>query len=232
MQAMARKMSLRFIGILSVALLFAFCMMYFMDHAVDPEVFRIELVIFPVVAVAMVIWHRMRLKKALAPMASLTIVITDTMIIREMDGMEMQGIYHRDIRSISKIKQGHFVVRGKSATEVLYIPNYLERLPELEAALQALHPIDAGAAVKTMQAGALGIAALLFVSMMGTVVLSDPWLAVPSAIVFVAVGIWGINWIRNNKNIPEKTRKRAWWMLLLIVVLLLNMVTRIWFLKS
>lgn len=192
----------------------------------DPFGYWLNIILFPLLIGVFLFYSRKRIIKTLPQLESFTLIITDKMIIREQEGMDMLGILFTDIRKVRKFSSGVIVIYGKQSTDNIYIPTYLDNRPALEEELSALSPIGDGGRLLVNQAGWLLLALLIGGAFVGLLLATNKWLVLGCMIFFDIFMMYALNYSYKSKNIPERSRKLMWVILIPVLAATINGITR------
>ena len=148
---------------------------------------------------------------------SYVLIIDKNLIAREMINVKPVSIYFNEISSIAKNKKGSFIVRGKSAQEIIIITSQIENYSEVENILRSIKPFDNKPALTFLQrysqlAGLLSLVlfVLLYIS-------NNKIIVALSGIILSTFLGWSFYKILTNKNVSGKAKRNAWWILLVII---------------
>lgn len=226
-KAYRNKIQIRTIVFVGAGLLLFFFISLYLPAFQNASGSYTHLIALPVVAIVYLIMFNRQLKKSMAMLESFTLVITDNMVIREMDGHAMLGIYLKDIQSISKTRKG-YSIHGGSISETIYVPAFIGDDAGVRAALSAIRPIDGGESIRSQQVYHWSVVLLVLAAMGASFLFSNTWVVTGCVIFYTSVTIYGIYKARQNKNLPENTRKVLWWGLLPLLSIAVNALMQCW----
>jgi hypothetical protein len=149
--------------------------------------------------------------------------ISDNLIGREQANTPAISIYFKDVEEIVKRKNGTFMVRGATATDLIFIPKYIENYEQLETALGQIKPI----AAKSKKTPPYLIQFILSLAMVGLMVcintVNNKVIVAIAGLSLTALVIYNFIQTRKSKNVDYRT-KRFRWMSFIVLLLFLYIV--------
>ena len=70
------------------------------------------------------------------------LIIDKNLIAREISNARPISIYFNDVTEIAKEKNGSFIIKGKSAYDIIIVPAQIENYGEVELLLKQIKPFD------------------------------------------------------------------------------------------
>lgn len=178
-----------------------------------------------VVAVGSGLFRSIHRQKAL--LCSFNLTITNNMISREQLNTPTVSIYQSELREIVKNKNAGFTVKGKEATDVIYIPRQVERYAELEAELALLRPVTTKSTEPLLQKYR-SLFSLFSIGLLLCVYVATNKMAVGiSGTLIAGLLVWSFVETRRSKNIDAKTKRSLWWVLVVLASVLFTVYIKI-----
>ena len=174
---------------------------------------------FPIVVAIFFGWRLYReVSKQKKIYETYTLTIDDFSITREQHNTPPFTIYIDNVTDIIKNKHAAFIIKGKSAAEIIVVPSQMDNYDELEGLLNTIKPIT----TDTKSLRSLKVRALLAITgivLMIVVNVVDNKIVI-AIVAPVAVGLltWNFIAVQKNKNI-DHTAKRFSWIMLLVIAL-------------
>jgi peptidoglycan/LPS O-acetylase OafA/YrhL len=196
---------------------------YSLDKPTDMIFYLIPIFIFLLVYGALlfrVIKKNERLFK------SYVLTIENILIRREQLNTQDVDIYFNEIVEISKSKNGWLTVKGKYAGDVIFIPAQIENFGEVERILTEIKPITSNPVKSTYEKYAVFIFLIGFASMICSMIVTNKIIVGLCAALFSYLMIRYFIYVRKNKNIDNKTKRRFWFILVIAGFIVLNAIIR------
>jgi hypothetical protein len=155
-----------------------------------------------------------------ATLESYTLTITNNLLTREQLNTPAISLYFRDVTQIVKQKDGGFIIKGKEASDWVFIPAKIDDYARLELSLQAIRSID------TINRESLlekyrALAGLLPLGLMACVfMVQDKIIVALSGTALIGVMVWSFLEAWKSKNVDNKTKKSLWWTFVIIASVL------------
>ena len=167
------------------------------------------------------------LKKQRRLLMSYTLTVSDSDITREQFNTPTLVINFMEIKEILKSKKGGFIVKGRSRTDVIYIPYLINDAASLEDELGKFAPITTY--VQESQKKVIGIS-LMLLSLAAFFTLSltnSKLIAIISGIVVIV--LFSLRFFQQitNKSLPTSMKRRIWSYLLVIAVVIFVIYTKL-----
>lgn len=184
--------------------------------------------IIPVTIVVMgyATWSGLRKQQKL--LESYVLTIDGNVITREQFNTEEVTIYFHEVKEIIRNNKGSIAIRGFDATDIIYIPAYIERPAELEALLSEIKPITGlSNAASTLQKVSPFLS-LVNVGLLVTVYMTSNKIVVGAAgALLLGLTMWSYYRVRKSKNIERRTKNRLWLVLLLCFFVLITVILKL-----
>ena len=181
----------------------------------------------PLFALAISFGMSKGLKRQKAAFESYRLTIEPNSIYRDMEGLAPIQLYHSEVTSIAKTKEGGLIIKGKEKGDLIRVPAQIEDSEALESLLSQIRPIETGGKqsqnqVKTilMTIGVLALMVLTYVS-------KNAYLVTVAGISVIAFLIWAYVTTQKNPEVDQKTKK-GMTMVFLVVFSVLMKVLSVW----
>ncbi|HUP11969.1 MAG TPA: hypothetical protein VM187_07155 [Niastella sp.] len=186
---------------------------YYGDTSTDLIISVIPIVVFIAVITFSFIRTLKRVKKIFE---SYELTISDNLIAREQLNTPTISIYLTEVQEIIKRKNKAFIIRGKTARDMILVPAQIENYEQLEIALEQIKPVtNKGKTISWMKAQAL--LALAGLGLMVCVYTFENKIIVGvSAVLFAGIYVYSFIQTQKSKNVDYRT-KRFRWVILLVV---------------
>lgn len=157
------------------------------------------------------------LKRQKRLVMSYTLTISDSDIIREQFNTPTLGINFMEIKEILKSKKGGFVIKGRTRTDVIYVPYMIQDGAALEEELGKFAPITTYVQETRKKAIGLTLVLLSLAAFFMLILTDNKVIAVISGV--VVMGLFGYRFFEliTNKSIPTNIKRRSWSYLLVVV---------------
>jgi len=168
-------------------------------------------------------------KKQKQMLQSYRLTITDNEIIREQMNTPPLTINFMEVKEIMKTKKGSFIVRGVSRTDLIQIPYWVDDLPGLEEQLEKFSTITTANNFIRKQYGVLAIRLLGLALFLVTTTVTNKIVVSICGAAVIGLIIWGLNEIRQNKNITVNAKRRSMVVYTLIAILVIfQLISKLW----
>lgn len=168
-------------------------------------------------------------KKQRQTLLSYRLTITDNEIVREQLNMPPLTINFMEVKEIMKTRKGSFIVRGVSRNDLIQIPYWVDDAASLEEQLQTFATITTANSWLRMQYGVLAIRLLGLALLIVTSAVNNKIIVSICGALLIALIIWGLNELRNNKNISVAAKRRSYVIYTLIAfVVAINIFAKLW----
>lgn len=173
--------------------------------------------VIPIALLAVGIGMFLGAKKQKLLLDSYTLTITNNMITREQLNTPTVSIYFSEVKEIIKDKNGAFLIKGKSANDLIIIPSQIDNHKELELMLNSILPVTVKVNNSFLDkfqnfAGLITLLLMLVVYMVNNKII-----VFLSGTALISLLIWSIIKIRASKNVDNKKRRIIWWVVLVII---------------
>lgn len=156
------------------------------------------------------------LKKQRIQFESIIISINNSSISKEQINIKQNSIFFDEITSIMKLKNGAFLIQGKTNQDRILIPSQMERIDRIEFLLNEIKPISD---YKTTFNYLLIFIPLILKLIGSTIFLftsSNKIVVLISGIISISILTSMFLYIQFNKSIDKKTKQSMWAMLIVI----------------
>jgi hypothetical protein len=179
-----------------------------------------------ILAVIGFIYYR-SIRKQIQLVHSYSLTLSDSEITREQKSTPTITINFMEIKEIQKTNKGGFIIKGRTARDIIYVPNLMENAAELEQRLQAFAPVTpTGTRFSFPKYMALiyfaGIAAYITSITVQNVILS-----VLAGVVAFGILIVMFVSVRRSRNATKSMRRAGWIYLYFAVLILIAMCAKI-----
>ena len=145
-----------------------------------------------------------------------TLMIDDFSITREQHNTPAITTYIDNVTDIVKNKDGSFIIKGKSASEIIGVPAQMDNYDELERLLNQIKPVTADTkSLRGLKMRAwltlVGVALMIVVNAVN----NKTVVAIAAPVAVVVLG-WNFIAVQRNKNVDHTSKKMSWIMLLVI----------------
>lgn len=138
------------------------------------------------------------------------ILIDEHSVTREMEDTVPLSLHVFEIRTIVKKKNGNISIRGENSRDVIEIPAEIDRLPELEQALQHLKPFDSSEQqtfAEKFRAPVMLLATAMFLTVY---LVNNKAVVLVCGVISVGIMIWNFISIQRSKNVTASRKKSSW----------------------
>jgi hypothetical protein len=184
-------------------------------------------VIIPVIGVVFGLSISRGIKRQQALLKSYTLTISDPVITREQFNTPEISIYYREIREISKRKNGCLFIKGVEPGDVIVIPSQIENYSQLENILHNIHPIANREKISFLERYSALAGLLSIPLMLGVYIVDNKIIVALTGTTLVALMSWSFIKLRQNKNIDAKTRRGSWFVFLIIASVIMVMMYKL-----
>lgn len=145
--------------------------------------------------------------------------IDETGITRHQSSTPTISLLFSEIKSITKSKQGVYVIAGNNRTNMIIVPAQLEELDVLMNIIQANCGLPISSQKPLMERLALPLVFVVLGLMATTYLSTNKILVAVSGLLLIALMIYSFINLQTNKNIDNKTRRSSYWMIVAILVI-------------
>lgn len=160
------------------------------------------------------------IKRQQVQFESYSLTVADHVIGREIANTPTILIYTNDIREIIKRRNGSFVIVGKKAGEMIFIPQQIEDYEELETRLNNLKPLNTSSSVRAIQWLQIGMPLVGLGLMVATFYSFNKIIVGVCGSLLIGLLLWGFVALQKSKHLDDRTKRTKWWMLFLTVVVI------------
>jgi hypothetical protein len=143
--------------------------------------------------------------------------IDENGITREQINTPVINLSFKDIKRITKSKNGVIVIRGNSIYNSIIVPAQVEDIIGLESILNENCPVPIGFSKPLIQRLLIPIVLVVLGLWIVTYVSSNKLLVACSGTILTITLIWSVISIQVNKNIDNKTRRSSYWIILVVL---------------
>lgn len=186
---------------------------------VHPEVNVLPYII-PMILVFFALGTINVLKRQKAIYKSYTLKIDENGITRQQASTPTISLLFSEIKSITKSKQGAYVIAGNNRSNLIIVPAQLEELDVLINIIQANCSLPISDQKPLLERLTLPIAFVVIGLLATTYLSTNKILVAVSGVLLIAfMGYSFIN-LQTNKNIDNRTRRSSYWMIFMILVII------------
>ncbi|ANE51419.1 hypothetical protein [Flavisolibacter tropicus] len=155
---------------------------------------------------------------------SYTLTVDETSITREQKGMPAITLSKWEIKTINKLENGSFVIKGQSRLDLICVPAQLEDYATAEALLNSFSPVTPKP-VPLVQQYAIPILILGIGLLAAVFLLKDKILVSISGTIAAGLLVWSLYIGLRSKNIDQKSKRGALWAGVVILAIIFRIVT-------
>lgn len=222
-KAIRKKILLIAIPLLLIAMTLGFAIAHFGSDKPEGD-FGFMLLAIPMALVFVVPSFLTTLKRQKTMFESYRLTFDGKTLIREQKNTPTIQLSFFEVRQISKVSNGSFVIQGLQKGDCIYVSEHIEDYKEVETALNNIMPVTTKLSKSLMQKygwllvlGMLGLMMVVFIS-------KNAFLITGCGIVLLVFLGWGWYECKTNKSIDKKTRKGLWWLLILFFAVLARII--------
>lgn len=166
-------------------------------------------------------------RKQIRLVLSYTLTLSESEITREQNSTPTITINFMEVKEILKTKKGGFVIKGRTARDIINVPYLIENAADLEQRLQTFAPITAtGRRLPYQQY--IGLIYLTGVAAYITSILEkNIFLSIITGVVALAILIWLFITVRRSKNATDGMRRATWFYLYFAIMLTATLILKI-----
>jgi hypothetical protein len=183
-------------------------------------------IIIPLIAIALAFGLYLGINRQKDLLRSYRLTLTNNLITREQVNTPTVSIYFTDVDQIVKNKNGSFIVKGKTATDLIVIPAQIEEYTELENLLLQIKPFSTKSN-SFFQRYSIIISILTLVLMLCVYTSTNKTIVALSGTTLVAILAWSFYVTRKSKNIDVKTKRSMWWVLIVMASIITVMIAKL-----
>ena len=159
---------------------------------------------------------------------SYCVTMTDNEITREQLNTPTISINFMEIKEIIRAKKGGYTIKGRSNTDVIYIPPYaVDDAEALEARLKTFAPITEWSDTPWHLKYRSFLLIPFLGALAGTFVATNAYIFVPCGLITIGLAIWVFIFIVRSKNVPVNAKRKVWIYLLFILMLIYILYTKL-----
>lgn len=167
------------------------------------------------------------LKRQKAIYKSYELRIDENGIARQQASTPTISLLFSEIKSITKSKQGAYVIAGNNRSNLIIVPAQLEELDVLINIIQANCGLPISHPKPLLERLTLPIA-LVVIGLMATTYLSaNKILVAISGVLLIALMGYSFIALQTNKNIDNRTSRSSYWMIFMILVIIGMIVSKL-----
>ena len=157
------------------------------------------------------------IKKQKELLDSYALTINDNAITRYQLNTPTTTLSHTEIKEILKTKNNRFIIKGKSAEAIIYVPSQIDNHQDLEIKLDAIKPISLYSTKNLFEKYPVIIAFLILGLMAGVYGSMNKIIVLLCSIPLVAIIIWSFFKIQRSKNIQSRAKRTLWFILIILI---------------
>jgi hypothetical protein len=157
------------------------------------------------------------LKKQKQFALSYSITISDSEISREQTNTPPLSINFMEIKEIVKTEKGGFTIKGRTRTDIIYVPYIIDNPQELEQRLANLAPITVMAKDPFYKKYRFLLTFLFMGAMVSVYAVTNKIIVGICGVLVTGLLLWAFYEIRISKNAPENTKRFSWFFLLIVI---------------
>ena len=157
------------------------------------------------------------LKKQKQFALSYSITISDSEILREQMNTPPLTINFMEIKEIIKNEKGSFTIKGRTRTDIIYVPYIIDNARELEQRLASFTPITVVAKDPFYKKYRLLLTFLALGAMVSVYTVDNKVIVGICGVLTTSLLLWAFYEIRVNKNLPQNTRRVSWFLLFIVL---------------
>lgn len=184
-------------------------------------------VVIPLMAAFMGYRMYKAMKRTQGIFASYRLTVESDVVSREQSNLKPLTISRIEIKEIAKNKDGCIVIKGLTATDIIYVPAQIDNGLQLESLLHTMHPLT----VKTQPSFAQRYFSLLLLamlaSMLGVFISMNKIIVSLCGSLLVAALAWAMYEIQRGKNYDQRIKRSSWWMLVMLLAVIYVMVVKL-----
>lgn len=166
-------------------------------------------------------------RKQMQQVLSYTLTLSDNEITREQDSTPTITINFMEVKEIIKTKKGGFVIKGRTARDIIHVPHLIDNAGELEQRLQGFAPIATTGSTLSLEAYQSLIYLLGLAGFITSLTVNNDIIAILAGAVAIAVLIGLFTIVRRSKNANTSMRRRSWSYLLFALLIAYTLYTKI-----
>jgi hypothetical protein len=167
------------------------------------------------------------LKRQKRLLMSYTLTISESDVTREQFNTPTLTINFMEIKEILKSKKGGFIIKGRTRTDVIYVPYLISDAAALEEELGKFALVTTYVQETRKKALGLTLALLSLVAFFALILTDNKTIAVISGL--LVIGLFGVRFFQlaTNKSIPTSMKRRSWAYLLIFAFVVYMIYTKL-----
>jgi hypothetical protein len=159
---------------------------------------------------------RRTFKKQKELLDSYALTINDNTIARYQLNTPTIILYHAEIKEILKTKSNRFIIKGKNAEDIIYVPPQIGNYQDLEIKLSEIKSISLHNSKNPFERYPAIIIFLVLGLMLGVYGSMNKIIVLMCSIPLVAIIVWSFLKIQKNKNIESRAKRASWFILIIL----------------
>ena len=160
---------------------------------------------------------RRTFKKQKELLDSYALTINDNAITRYQLNTPTITLFHTEIKEILKTKGNRFIIKGKSAEDIIYVPSQISNYQDLEIKLDEIKSISLYSSKNLFEKYPVIIIFLILGLMPGVYGSMNKIIVLSCSMPLVATIAWSFLKIQKSKNVESRTKRFSWFILLILL---------------
>ena len=177
--------------------------------------FTIFSIVIVLVIVCLVSFTR-AIKSQKQLLESYALTITENSITRYQFNFPTISLYHTEVQEILKTSKNGFIIKGKTAEDIIYVPPQIDNRDDVETRLNQIKPITVYRSKNVFETYPLIGLLLMLVLLAGVYGSTNKIVGTVCGVPLIAYLVWSFFKIRRSKNVDNKTKRLAWVLLIVL----------------
>jgi hypothetical protein len=177
----------------------------------------------PIASIAIVIGLNRGLNRQKELMESYVLTVDENSIKREQFNTPVIHIYKREVKEITKNKNGSFSIKTSDKTECITVPAQLENSKELEAELLKIIPISSKAT--SVEKFTLPLAIGVLLAMAAVFIVKDKLIVTIAGTIVALVLVWSLYEGNRSKGIDKKTKRGMLYVVIVLIAVIYKVIS-------
>jgi hypothetical protein len=160
---------------------------------------------------------RRTFKKQKELLDSYALTINDNAITRYQLNTPTITLYHTEIKEILKTKNHRFIIKGKNAEDIIYVPSQIGNYQDLETKLEEIKSISMYSTKNLFEKYPVIIIFLILGLMLGVYGSMNKIIVLLCSIPLITIIIWSFLKIQKSKNIESRAKRILWFILIILI---------------